>query len=82
MTAPTWLTFAAQLYGAYFVAIALIVFAVFGWFMWSAERRRRRIARQQATHPHPSTRMLRPSRDVFDQDQPNRYTVPAQRRTR
>ena len=44
------------------------------------DRRRQAIARQNARRPHPS--MLRPSRDVFDQEQPNRYTVPAQRGTR
>ena len=84
MNPPTWLVLAAQLYGGYFVGGVVIVGAVFGWALWSSHRTERReaIARQQADHPHPSTRMLRPSRDVFDQERPNRYTVPTQRRTR
>ena len=46
------------------------------------DRRRQAIARQNARHPHPSTRWLTPSTEPFDRTRPNRYTVPAQRRTR
>ena len=46
------------------------------------DRRRQAIARQNARHPHPSTRWLTPSTEPFDRTRPNRYTVPAQRGTR
>ena len=72
----TWLS----IYGAYVVVAAAVTGLFIGWQIWRdvrADRRRQAIARQNATRPHPS--MLRPSRDVFDQDQPNRYAVPAQR---
>jgi hypothetical protein len=65
--------------GLALAAVAVLILAAAAWIA-ARDRRRRGIARQNATHPHPSTRWLTPSTDPFDQTQRNRYTVPAQRR--
>ena len=79
MNVPSWLALIVEAYGFYLVAAVIAVIAFIAREL-RRDRRRQAIARQNATRPHPS--MLRPSRDVFDQEQPNRYTVPAQRRNR
>ena len=79
MTVPTWLALIVEAYGFY-LAAAVIAAAAFIARELRRDRRRQAIARQNAEHPHPSTRWLTPSTEPFDRTRPNRYTVPAQRR--